>query len=67
MIVVQVSEPLPAEVLRAHVAQRLPGYMVPRFIRVVEDFPRTVTMRIRKNVLRDEGVTGDTHDAEASR
>jgi crotonobetaine/carnitine-CoA ligase len=66
MVVVQVSAPLSAAALRAHVVERIPRYMVPRFVRVVDDFPRTVTMRIRKNVLREQGVTADTDDADAA-
>jgi len=43
---------------------RMPHYMLPRFIRVVEEFAMTETIKIRKNVLRDEGVTADTWDRE---
>jgi crotonobetaine/carnitine-CoA ligase len=43
---------------------RMPHYMLPRFIRVVEEFVMTETIKIRKNVLRAEGVTADTWDRE---
>ncbi|MGE0230278.1 MAG: AMP-binding protein [Flavobacteriaceae bacterium] len=40
---------------------RVPRYALPRYIRTVEDFPRTqATQRIEKHKLRAEGVTADT-------
>lgn len=42
---------------------RMPYFMVPRYLRFMEDLPRTPTEKIRKQALRDEGVTPDTHDA----
>ncbi|MFB2551347.1 AMP-binding protein [Ensifer soli] len=44
---------------------RLPHYMLPRFIRIVREMQMTETIKIRKNVLRDEGVTAETWDREA--
>jgi crotonobetaine/carnitine-CoA ligase len=44
---------------------RLPHYMLPRFIRIVREMEMTETIKIRKNVLRDQGVTSDTWDREA--
>ncbi|MCC6000071.1 MAG: AMP-binding protein [Pararhodobacter sp.] len=44
---------------------RLPHFMVPRYLRVLPDLPRTPTQKVQKNVLRDEGVTADTIDREA--
>jgi len=42
------------------------GYMVPRFFRLVDDFPRTPTQKIEKAKLRATGVTPDTWDREAA-
>ncbi|MCG7505399.1 AMP-binding protein [Mesorhizobium retamae] len=53
----------PAELFE-FLVPRMPHYMLPRFIRVVEEFAMTETIKIRKNVLRDEGVTPDTWDRE---
>lgn len=40
---------------------RLPRFMVPRYVRVVDDLPRTeASMRVRKHELRAEGVAPDT-------
>ena len=41
---------------------RLPPFMVPRYVRVVHPLPRSVTDKINKADLRDEGVTPDTWD-----
>ena len=46
---------------------RLASFAIPRFIRFVDDFPRTETFRIKKGELKSVGVTPDTFDAEAQR
>jgi crotonobetaine/carnitine-CoA ligase len=38
--------------------------MVPRYLRVVHDLPRTPTQKIEKHRLRATGVTADTWDRE---
>jgi crotonobetaine/carnitine-CoA ligase len=43
---------------------RMPHFMVPRYIRVVADLPRTPTNKVQKHVLREEGITEDTWDRE---
>jgi len=47
-------------------AERMPYFMVPRYIRFVESLPKTPTERVQKVRLRDEGVTADTFDREAA-
>lgn len=47
-------------------AERMPHYMVPRYLRSVAEMPRTPTQKIQKHVLRDEGATPDTWDREAA-
>ena len=45
---------------------RMPKFMVPRYVRVLDDLPRTeASMRVRKHELRAQGVTPDTWDREA--
>jgi carnitine-CoA ligase len=44
---------------------KLAKFAIPRFIRFVDEFPRTETFRIKKNELKSMGVTKDTFDAEA--
>jgi len=47
-------------------AERMPYFMVPRYIRFVEVLPKTPTERVQKVKLRDEGITSDTWDREAA-
>lgn len=55
----------PAEMIEFLVA-RMPHFMVPRYLRVVNAMPLTPTQKIRKAALREEGVTSDTWDREAA-
>jgi crotonobetaine/carnitine-CoA ligase len=43
---------------------KMARYSIPRYIRIVDDFPRTETFRIKKNELKSLGITPDTFDAE---
>jgi len=43
---------------------KLARFAIPRYIRIVDEFPRTETFRIKKNELKNLGVTADTFDAE---
>ncbi len=43
----------------------MPHYMVPRFVRVLDQLPKTPTNKLMKFAIRDEGITDDTWDAEA--
>ncbi|HPR03878.1 MAG TPA: AMP-binding protein [Deltaproteobacteria bacterium] len=43
---------------------KLAKFAIPRYIRIVDDFPRTETFRIKKGDLKSIGVTADTFDAE---
>ncbi len=47
-------------------ADRMPYFMVPRYIRFVDALPKTPTERVQKVKLRDEGITADTWDREAA-
>jgi len=44
-------------------AQEVPHYMVPRFIRLVQDMPRGHSGKVEKHKLRAQGVTDTTWDA----
>jgi carnitine-CoA ligase len=69
MAVLVVKDPArfdPAELI-GFLAARMPRYMVPRYVRVVDDLPRNeTTRRVRKHELRDSGVTPSTWDREAA-
>jgi crotonobetaine/carnitine-CoA ligase len=47
-------------------AERMPHFMVPRYLRIMENLPKTPTEKVRKHVLRDEGVSDDAWDREAA-
>jgi crotonobetaine/carnitine-CoA ligase len=53
-----------AEELLDFLAGRLPRFMVPRYVRILESLPKTSSGKIQKHILRSEGVTGNTIDRE---
>ena len=57
-----VEPPAIVEFLRA----RLPHHMIPRYVRMVEELPKTPTEKVQKHVLREQGATADTWDREAT-
>ena len=62
------TAPDPIELIR-WLANEMPYFMIPRYIRFVDELPKTPTERVQKNKLREEGnngVTADTFDAEKS-
>ena len=46
--------------------ERLPYFMVPRFIRVLPDLPKTPSNKVIKTDLRADGITSDSWDREAA-
>ncbi|MFI8455999.1 AMP-binding protein [Kitasatospora sp. NPDC085464] len=48
------AEPLTAEAVREYCAGRLAHFKIPRYVHVVEEFPMTVTGKIRKVEMREE-------------
>lgn len=58
---------LDAAELAAYCAERLPGFMVPRYLEFVDELPRTPTDKVAKHHLRaagDNGITPRTWDRE---
>lgn len=53
----------PEDIIR-HLLPRVARHMVPRFIRIVDELPKTPTAKVEKHVLRAQGVTTDTWDRE---
>ena len=51
------AEPLTPESVRAFATGKLAHYKVPRYVRIVEDFPMTVTGKVRKVEMREITVT----------
>ena len=43
---------------------RLAHFMLPRYVRIMTDLPRTPTQKVEKYMLRQQGLTSDTWDRE---
>ncbi|ADB52299.1 ATP-dependent acyl-CoA ligase [Conexibacter woesei] len=54
------------EALVRHCEPRLAYFAIPRYLRVVAALPLTTNGKVRKAVLREEGITGDSWDREAA-
>jgi crotonobetaine/carnitine-CoA ligase len=52
------------QALSEFLAARMPYFMVPRYIRVMPELPKTPTAKVMKAELRAEGITPDTWDRE---
>lgn len=50
--------------LATFLIERMPYFMVPRYIRVLDELPKTPSAKVLKTDLRKEGVTADTFDRE---
>ena len=50
------APPLTAESLRGYAHGRLAHYKIPRYVRVVDEFPMTVTGKVRKVEMREASV-----------
>jgi crotonobetaine/carnitine-CoA ligase len=53
----------PAELVD-YLAGRMPAYWVPRFVEYVAELPRTESHKLKKNELREAGITPETWDRE---
>jgi carnitine-CoA ligase len=53
------------EELTAFLVERMPYFMVPRYLQFVSELPKTPTLKIQKHLLRDSG-TEDSWDREAA-
>jgi fatty-acyl-CoA synthase len=61
------STPLDADAVRAFATGKLAHYKIPRYVLVVDEFPMTVTGKIRKVQMREEttaqlGLAGQGHE-----
>jgi crotonobetaine/carnitine-CoA ligase len=54
----------PAE-LFAFLLDRMPHFMVPRYVRILAELPKTPSAKVQKHLLRAEGVTTETWDRNA--
>lgn len=53
----------PAELI-AFLRSRMSHFMIPRYVRVLPELPKTPSAKVMKTQLRQEGVTADTWDRE---
>lgn len=60
------APPLDMADLMAFLSRRMAYFMVPRYVRVMPELPKTPTAKVQKAVLRRDGVTGDTWDRQAA-
>jgi crotonobetaine/carnitine-CoA ligase len=56
--------PLDLQELIRFCASKMAYFMIPRFIDVVDDLPRTSTLRVQKSDMKKRGVTDRTWDRE---
>ncbi|MFG6586958.1 AMP-binding protein [Sulfitobacter sp. MOLA879] len=55
----------PAELI-AFLTERMAYFMVPRYVRILPDLPKTPSAKVLKHELRAEAITPDTWDREAA-
>lgn len=65
-VVVEQGKSLLPEELLAYCEDRMPYFMIPRYIEFKENLPKTETSKIEKYKLKTEGVTENTWDRESS-
>lgn len=65
LIVPRPGSGLEAQTLYEYLVPKMARFMLPRYIRFVDELPKTPTSKIRKTALRDEGITSDTWDHDA--
>lgn len=64
LVIPKQGETIEPEELMDYLEPRMPRFMLPRFVRFVDSFPKTGTQRTQKNKLRQQGITKDTWDKE---
>lgn len=55
----------PADLIR-FLQPRMAHFMVPRYVRILADLPKTPTNKVEKYLLRRDGITQDTFDRDAA-
>ena len=62
LAVVVVNDDVAPEEILSWCEGRIPAFAIPRFLRIVDELPKTPSQKIRKAVLRAEAIDGDTFD-----
>jgi len=58
------GETINLKALMEHCAKNMAYFMVPRYVDIVDDIPRTGTLRVKKNEMKKKGVSDRTWDRE---
>jgi crotonobetaine/carnitine-CoA ligase len=64
-LVAAAGRPVEPAAVVAHLEDELPGFMVPRFVEVLPELPKTPTLRTQKHELRRRPLAPDVWDREA--
>ena len=66
LVTLRKGHSLKPEDLLQHCYRQMAYFMVPRFIDIVEDFPRTATAKVEKYKIRAAGLSQETWDREVA-
>lgn len=61
-LVLEPGATLTADEAWAHADRQLPSFAVPRYLRFLDELPKTPSEKVRKIELRERGIDADTHD-----
>jgi crotonobetaine/carnitine-CoA ligase len=67
VITLRAGATLKPEELITFLEPQMPKFMIPRYVEIVGDLPKTLTQKLQKDVLREAGVTPATWDREGGR
>ncbi|MCM3566941.1 AMP-binding protein [Neobacillus mesonae] len=65
-VVLKPNEIFSYQDLHKYCEENMPYFAVPRYIEYVDELPKTPNQKLRKNVLREQGITAKTWDREAA-
>ena len=57
---------LAPEGIREFLTEKIAKHALPRYVEIASELPKTGTHRVRKQPLKERGVTAETWDAESS-
>jgi crotonobetaine/carnitine-CoA ligase len=66
VVVPQPGKTVDPKALVEYLIPRTAHFMVPRYVRIVTELPRTPTQKVQKHLIRQQGITADTWDREAA-
>ena len=63
-IVLRQGQTADLQEIRRFLEPRMAQFMLPRYVRIMSELPKTPTGKVRKHLLREQGVTADTWDGD---